>query len=66
MATVCPILLAAIFTQGLPRTRRWLEFGSLILGSRGRQGKALTLKQVRNARGVGVDSGPTFKFVRVE
>jgi Lipocalin-like domain len=29
-------------------------------------GKTLTLRQVRNARGVAVDSAPTFKFVRVE
>jgi hypothetical protein len=30
------------------------------------EGKTLTLKQVRNARGVAVDSAPTRKFVRVE
>lgn len=30
------------------------------------QGKALTLRQVRNARGVTVDSARTLKFVRVE
>jgi Lipocalin-like domain len=30
------------------------------------EGKTLTLKQVRNARGVAVNSAPTFKFVRVE
>src|SRR5438874_3246159 len=30
------------------------------------EGKTLTLRQVRNARGVAVDSAPTFKFVRVE
>jgi len=30
------------------------------------EGSTLTLKQVRNARGVSVDSAPTFKFVRVE
>ena len=30
------------------------------------EGKTLTLKQVRNARGVTVESAPTFKFVRVE
>ena len=30
------------------------------------EGKTLTLKQVRNARGVTVDSAPTLKFVRVE
>jgi Lipocalin-like domain len=30
------------------------------------EGRTLTLKQVRNARGVTVDSAPTFKFVRVE
>ena len=30
------------------------------------EGNTLTLKQVRNARGVAVDSAPTFKFVRVE
>lgn len=30
------------------------------------EGKTLTLKQVRNARGVSADSAPTFKFVRVE
>ena len=30
------------------------------------EGKTLTLRQVRNARGVAVDSEPTFKFVRVE
>ncbi len=30
------------------------------------EGKTLTLKQVRNARGVTVDSPPTLKFVRVE
>ena len=29
-------------------------------------GKTLTLRQVRNARGVAVPSAPTFKFVRVE
>jgi hypothetical protein len=29
-------------------------------------GKTLTLRQVRNARGVAVGSAPTFKFVRVE
>ena len=28
--------------------------------------KTLTLRQVRNARGVSVASAPTFKFVRVE
>ena len=30
------------------------------------EGKTLTLKQVRNARGVAVESAPTFKFVRAE
>jgi hypothetical protein len=30
------------------------------------EGKTLTLRQVRNARGVAVNSAPTFKFVRVE
>jgi hypothetical protein len=30
------------------------------------EGKTLTLRQVRNARGVAVDSAPTFKFIRVE
>ena len=30
------------------------------------EGKTLTLRQVRNARGIAVDSAPTFKFVRVE
>ena len=30
------------------------------------EGKMLTLRQVRNARGVAVDSAPTLKFVRVE
>jgi hypothetical protein len=30
------------------------------------EGKTLTLRQVRNARGVAVGSAPTFKFVRVE
>lgn len=30
------------------------------------EGKTLTLKQVRNARGVAVESAQTFKFVRVE
>ena len=30
------------------------------------EGKTLTLRQVRNARGVTVDSAPTFKFVRAE
>src|SRR5579863_6652501 len=30
------------------------------------EGKTLTLRQVRNARGVAVDSAATFKFVRVE
>jgi hypothetical protein len=30
------------------------------------EGKALTLRQVRNARGVAVDKAPTLKFVRVE
>jgi hypothetical protein len=30
------------------------------------EGKTLTLKQVRNARGVVVDSAPTLKFVRAE
>ena len=30
------------------------------------EGKTLTLRQVRNARGVTVSSAPTFKFVRVE
>jgi hypothetical protein len=30
------------------------------------EGKTLTLRQVRNARGVTVDSAPTLKFVRVE
>ncbi len=30
------------------------------------EGKTLTLRQVRNARGVSIDSAPTFKFVRVE
>jgi hypothetical protein len=30
------------------------------------EGKMLTLRQVRNARGVAVDSAPTFKFVQVE
>jgi hypothetical protein len=29
-------------------------------------GKTLTLRQVRNARGIAVDSAPTLKFVRVE
>ncbi len=29
-------------------------------------GKTLTLKQVRNARGVTVETAPTFTFVRVE
>ena len=32
----------------------------------GIEGKTLTLRQVRNARGVAVGSAPTFKFVRVE
>ena len=30
------------------------------------EGKTLTLRQVWNARGVAVDSAPTFKFVRAE
>ena len=30
------------------------------------EGKTLTLRQVRNARGVAVDSAPAFKFLRVE
>ena len=30
------------------------------------EGKTLTLRQARNARGVAVDSAPTFKFIRVE
>jgi hypothetical protein len=30
------------------------------------EGKTLTLQQVRNARGVTVDSAPTLKFVRAE
>ena len=30
------------------------------------EGKTLTLRQVRNARGITVESAPTFKFVRVE
>ncbi len=30
------------------------------------EGKMLTLRQVRNARGVAVHSAPTFRFVRVE
>jgi hypothetical protein len=30
------------------------------------EGKTLTLRQVRNARGVAVESAPTFKFLRVE
>jgi len=30
------------------------------------EGKMLTLRQVRNARGVAVESAPTLKFVRVE
>lgn len=30
------------------------------------EGKTLTLRQVRNARGVAVESAPTFQFVRVE
>ncbi len=30
------------------------------------EGKTLTLRQVRNARGVAVDSAPTFRFIRVE
>ena len=30
------------------------------------EGKTLSLRQVRNARGVAVDSAPMFKFVRVE
>ncbi len=30
------------------------------------EGKTLTLRQVRNARGVAMDSAPTFKFIRVE
>src|SRR5215831_1590211 len=30
------------------------------------EGRTLTLKQVRNARGVAVESAPTLKFVRVE
>jgi hypothetical protein len=30
------------------------------------EGKTLTLRQVRNARGIAVDSAPTLKFVRVE
>jgi hypothetical protein len=30
------------------------------------EGKTLTLRQVRNARGVAVSSAPTLKFVRVE
>jgi hypothetical protein len=30
------------------------------------EGKTLTLRQVRNARGVAVDSAPTFRFVRAE
>lgn len=32
----------------------------------GIEGKTLTLRQVRNARGVAVGSAPTLKFVRVE
>jgi len=30
------------------------------------EGRTLTLRQVRNVRGVAVDSAPTLKFVRVE
>jgi hypothetical protein len=30
------------------------------------EGKTLTLSQVRNARGVAVDSAPRIKFIRVE
>jgi len=30
------------------------------------EGNTLTLKQVRNARGVSVESAPTLKFIRVE
>ncbi len=30
------------------------------------EGKTLTLKQVRNARGAAVERAPTFKFIRVE
>jgi hypothetical protein len=30
------------------------------------EGKTLTLRHVQNARGVAVDSAPTFKFVRAE
>src|SRR5579859_8076929 len=30
------------------------------------EGKTLTLRQVRNARGIAIDSAPTLKFVRVE
>ena len=30
------------------------------------EGKTLTLRQVRNARGIAVGSAPTFQFVRVE
>ncbi len=30
------------------------------------EGKTLTLRQVKNARGVAVEQAPTFKFVRVE
>ena len=30
------------------------------------EGKTLTLKQVRNARGVAVESAPVFRFIRVE
>jgi hypothetical protein len=30
------------------------------------EGKTLTLRQVRNARGMAIESAPTFKFVRVE
>jgi hypothetical protein len=30
------------------------------------EGKTLTMRQVRNARGVAVGSAPTLKFVRVE
>jgi hypothetical protein len=30
------------------------------------EGETLTLRQVRNARGVAVDAAPTFKFIRVE
>jgi hypothetical protein len=32
----------------------------------GIEGKTLTLRQMRNARGIAVESAPTLKFVRVE